>query len=192
MKKVFDMDYLIKEAEELILVKPKTKFKTIDPSYHPFINSFLDYFSTFTDSQTEQDKKISYKILEERLSGREQYTLKKQILDSLGSALLGVTQENFFNSTIVVKYTSKSSFNLANKLINDNQIAYVYLNIQPQSTIKFTKNSQVFDPIDGTIYELESYYQDIEKKYYNTSIDSLNISAELPLFVGIVVLNKIP
>lgn len=190
MKKVFDMNYLIKEAEENFIQKPTTKTKTQD-EYHDFIIQFLDFFNKNNEPNINKVKTLSNKQIEEYLSPREQYTLKKEILDQLSQSLFNLKQNDFFSNAVVIKFTKNGNFPLAESLLKKNQIAYIYLNIQPQSTIKFTKNSQVVDPVDGSIYELESYYQGIEKNIYPAIIDSLNIFAEIPLYVGIVILNKL-
>lgn len=190
MKKVFDINYLIKEAEENFTQKPSTKIKTID-EYDSFIKEFILFFESQTSTEFEYDKKISIKQQDEILSEREAYTLKKSILDNLSQKLFNSKSDNFFSNYQIIKMTKNSSIKLANDFLNKNQIAYVYLNIIPQSTIKFTKNSQVVDPADGSIYEMQYYYQGIEKKYYPAEIDELKISAEMNLFLGIIILKKL-
>jgi hypothetical protein len=190
MKKVFDINYLIKEAEENFTKKPSTKIKTIEES-DSFIKEFIIFFETTTTTEYPHDKKISIKQQEEILSEREIYTLKKSVLDHLTKNLFKTVNDDFFANYQIIKLTKNSSFTLASEFLNKNEIAYIYLNIIPQSTIKFTKNSQIVDPVDGSLYEMQYYYQGIEKKYYPAEIAELKIYAELNLFLGVIILKKL-
>lgn len=124
-----------------------------------------------------------------QLEPREIYTLKKKILDHLAASIFKQNSFDFFEHAIVLKLDKNSTHPFVSYL-KKNQQAYIFFNSKIISTLKFTKNSQVLDPIDGSVYSLNSFYQNLDKRYFYCEIEEKPYYVELPLSYGIVVLDK--
>lgn len=186
MKKILDFADLLKESEQIYRQKQgQTKNQRED---HPLFNALMDFLNQ-PQSFAANAKRFTFSKLAQ-LEPREIYTLKKKVLDQLAGKLFNQRNYSFFENFILLKLTPDATHSFSEFLKTD-QIAYIFFDAQILSALKFTKNSQILDPIDGTVYKLNSFFQNLEKKFYPAEVEGISYQIEIPLSYGAVVLDKI-
>lgn len=186
MKKILDFADLIKESEQIYRQKQgQTKNQRED---HPLFNALMEFLNQ-PQNFDPNSKRFTFSKLA-HLEAREIYTLKKKVLDQLAMKLFNEKHHSFFENFIILKLTPDSTHPFKDYL-KPSQIAYIFFDSQILSALKFTKNSQILDPIDGTVYKLNSFFQNLEKKFYPAEVEGNTYQIELPLSYGAVVLDRI-
>lgn len=188
MKDLLAFDEFIKTSENQALEQLEPKHNSHKNIEHKFIHQFMNHLQSNLKNLYLEDNILISQELKEKLSDRTHYTLKKKSMDNITKLLFNETSE--FTNNLYYKVLKKhSDFPLAS-LLNKNQMAYVYINLKESQFLKVSKKNKMIDPLDGSVYYINEYYQEQIKPISCFSLGEQNFCMKLDLYLGFIILQK--